>query len=264
MTKKPDTSATVFRALKILNHLKEVPGPQSIKKISEDLDISTTIIHRLLTTLKLEGFVFQDSQSKLYSLGSLFIEYANKIVTEFPFAPIIEPWLIELRNKTKETVGFYIPNGYSRLCVMEYESKEEIRRTVGVGTKHLIHEGATGRAILGFLFIEYANKIVTEFPFAPIIEPWLIELRNKTKETVGFYIPNGYSRLCVMEYESKEEIRRTVGVGTKHLIHEGATGRAILAFQAPKIQEEILKNLPIDESEKLKDKLSEVEKQGYA
>src|SRR5690625_7639265 len=67
-----------------------------------------------------------------------------------------------------------------------------------------------------------------------------------------------------MEYESKEEIRRTVGVGTKHLIHEGATGRAILAFQPPKIQEEILKNLPIDESEKLKDKLSEVEKQGYA
>src|SRR5699024_11768138 len=59
-------------------------------------------------------------------------------------------------------------------------------------------------------------------------------------------------------------IRRTVGVGTKHLIHEGATGRAILAFQPPKIQEEILKNLPIDESEKLKDKLSEVEKQGYA
>src|SRR5699024_4059986 len=62
----------------------------------------------------------------------------------------------------------------------------------------------------------------------------------------------------------KEEIRRTVGVGKKHLIHEGATGRAILAIQAPKIQEEILKNIPIEESEKLKDKLSEVEKQGYA
>src|SRR5699024_4281242 len=158
--------------------------PQSIKKISEDLDISTTIIHRLLYTNNFDGFFFNDSQSKLYSLGSLFIEYANKIVTEFPFAPIIEPWLIELRNKTKETGGFYIPNGYSRLCVMEYESKEEIRRTV-----------------------------------------------------------------CV---------------GTKHLIHEGATGRAILAFQAPKLQEEILQNLPIDESEKLKDNLSEVDKHSYA
>lgn len=59
MTKKPDTSATVFRALKILNHLKEVPGPQSIKKISEDLDISTTIIHRLLTTLSLKVLFFK-------------------------------------------------------------------------------------------------------------------------------------------------------------------------------------------------------------
>src|SRR5690625_7261385 len=95
---------------------------------------------------------------------------------------------------------------------------------------------------LDSIFIEYANKIVTEFPFAPIIEPWLIELRDKTKETVGFYIPNGYSRLCVMEYESKEEIRRSVGVGTKHLLHEGATGRAILAFQSQKVQEEIFRS----------------------
>src|SRR5699024_10596057 len=67
-----------------------------------------------------------------------------------------------------------------------------------------------------------------------------------------------------MVYESKEEIRRNVDVGTDYLKHEGATVRAILDFHSQKIQEEILKNLPIDESEKLKDKLSEVEKQGYA
>src|SRR5699024_2180231 len=79
-----------------------------------------------------------------------------------------------------------------------------------------------------------------------------------------FYIPNGYSRLRVMEFESKEEISRTVGVGTNHLIHEGATGRAILTFHAAKVQEEILENLRIGESEKVKDKLSEVEQQGYA
>src|SRR5690625_7407515 len=67
-----------------------------------------------------------------------------------------------------------------------------------------------------------------------------------------------------MEYESKEEIRRSVGVGTKHLLHEGATGRAILAFQSQKVQEEIFKNLRIEESEILKDKLIEVKKHGYA
>lgn len=150
MSNKSGTSATVLRALKVLNHLKDKPGPQSVKNISEDMDISLTIVHRLLTTLKLEGFVFQDPQSKLYSLGSIFIEYANKIVTELPFASVIEPKLIQLRRDTNETVGFYIRNGHMRICVMEYESEQEIKRSVGIGTKHQIHEGATGRALLAF------------------------------------------------------------------------------------------------------------------
>lgn len=165
MTNKSATSATVFRALKVLDHLKEMTGPQSIKNISDDLDVSPTVIHRLLTTLKIEGFVFQDSQSKLYSLGSIFMEYANKILTELPFAPIIEPSLIQLRNITDETVGFYIPNGHIRLCVMEYESRQEIRRSVGVGTQHPVHTGATGRAILSFLSEKTQDEILKNRPF---------------------------------------------------------------------------------------------------
>ncbi|TRM10518.1 IclR family transcriptional regulator [Lentibacillus cibarius] len=150
MKTKADVSATVLRAIKILNYLKETPGPQSVSYISKALDISPTIVHRLLATLKMEGFVFQDAQSKQYSLGAVFLEYSNKLLTELPFATIVEPWLIRLRNITGETVGFYIPNGHMRLCVMEYESQQEIRRSVGVGTQHPIHAGATGRAMLAF------------------------------------------------------------------------------------------------------------------
>lgn len=150
MKTKADVSATVLRAIKVLNHLKETPGPQSVSYISQDLELSSTIVHRLLTTLKMEGFVFQDAQSKLYSLGPVFLEYANKIVTELPFASVVEPWLVQLRDKTGETAGFYIPNGHTRLCVMEYESQQEIRRSVGIGKQLPIYAGATGRAILSF------------------------------------------------------------------------------------------------------------------
>lgn len=160
MKAKADVSATVLRAIKILNHLKETPGPQSVSYISKDLDLSPTIVHRLLTTLKMEGFVFQDAQSKQYSLGAVFLEYANKLITELPFASIVEPWLINLRNTTGETVGFYIPNGSTRLCVMEYESQQEIRRSVGVGKQHPIYTGATGRAILAFLSEEVQQRML--------------------------------------------------------------------------------------------------------
>lgn len=164
MKTKSEVSSTVLRATKVLRYLKNQPGPQSITNISKDLELSPTIVHRLLTTLKLEGFVFQDAQSKLYSLGSVFLEYANKIVTELPFSTIIEPKLIYLRNITGETVGFYIPSGLKRICAIEYESNQEIRRSVGIGTQHPIHVGATGRAILAFQTEQFINNVFNSIP----------------------------------------------------------------------------------------------------
>ncbi|WP_412760478.1 hypothetical protein [Peribacillus frigoritolerans] len=41
--------------------------------MSESLNISPPITHRLLTTLKMDGLVFQDADSKKYSLGTVFI-----------------------------------------------------------------------------------------------------------------------------------------------------------------------------------------------
>ncbi|MEW5548414.1 helix-turn-helix domain-containing protein [Peribacillus frigoritolerans] len=55
-----------------------------MKNISESLNISPPITHRLLTTLKMDGLVFQDADSKKYSLGTVFIDYANKIITDVP------------------------------------------------------------------------------------------------------------------------------------------------------------------------------------
>ncbi|WP_298788955.1 IclR family transcriptional regulator [uncultured Marinococcus sp.] len=208
MKAKMDTSATVLRALKLLNHLKENPGPQSIRYISEELEMSSTIVHRLLTTLKTEGFVFQDPQSKLYSLGVVFLDYANKVVTEFPFSSIIEPWLMKLRNITNETVGFYVPNGQTRLCVLEYESQQEIRRSVGVGKQLPIYAGATGRAILAFQPEERQKQMMKDLPFEE--QQILIEKIHDTQKkgyavSVG-EISSNVSALSVPVYDNQKHI----------------------------------------------------------
>lgn len=160
MKTKPEVSTTVIRAIKVLNYLNEASGPQGVSDISKALELSSTIVHRLLNTLKVEGMVFQDPRSKLYSLGSVFLDYANKILTEMPIAPVIEPWLMKLREMTGETVGFYVPNGQVRICALEYESKQEIRRSVGIGKRLPLHVGASGRAILAFQSKEIQERIL--------------------------------------------------------------------------------------------------------
>ncbi len=160
MKKTPEVSATVVRAIKVVNYLNEVPSPQGVSEISKALGLSSTIVHRLLATLKSEGMVFQDPRTKLYTLGPIFLDYANKIITEVPIAPVIEPWLIKLRDVTGETTGFYVPNGQVRVCVLEYESQQEIRRSVGVGKRLPLQAGASGRAILSFQSEDLQERIL--------------------------------------------------------------------------------------------------------
>ena len=163
-TKTPEVSSTVVRAISVINYLNDISGPQGVSDISNGLGLSTTIVHRLLTTLKIEGLVFQDPRSKLYSLGTVFLDYANKILTEMPIAPVVEPWLMSLRNDTGETVGFYMPTGQMRICVLEYESQQEIRRSVGIGKRLPIHVGASGRAILAFQSQELQDRLLATLP----------------------------------------------------------------------------------------------------
>ncbi|MCP1096119.1 IclR family transcriptional regulator [Peribacillus castrilensis] len=144
-------SSTVQRAIKIINYLNETTGPQGIKNISESLNISPPITHRLLTTLKMDGLVFQDADSKKYSLGTVFIDYANKIITDVPFVSIIDPQLIKLRDETQETVGFYMLTNMVRMCVIEHVSNQEISRRAGVGNRIPLQLGSSGRVILAFL-----------------------------------------------------------------------------------------------------------------
>ncbi len=161
MATRTEYSTTVIRAIHILNLLSEEQGPQSISDISEKLGYSNTVVHRLLQTLRSEGLIFQDPKSKLYSLGSAFLTYSNKILADMPIAPVLDPWLLKLRDETKETVGFYVPTGQYRVCTIEYESQEEIRRSVGVGKRLPLYMGASGRAILAFLGKEHQDKVLS-------------------------------------------------------------------------------------------------------
>jgi len=206
--KTPEVSATVVRAISIINYLNDVSGPKGVSEIGNGLGLSTTIVHRLLTTLKLEGMVFQDPRSKLYSLGTVFLDYANKVITEMPIAPVVEPWLMSLRNETEETVGFYMPTGQMRICVLEYESQQEIRRSVGIGKRLPIHVGASGRAILAFQLPELQKRLLSTLPAdeRSHIEKLLKETRNQGYATNEEEITSNVAALSAPVFDPQHRV----------------------------------------------------------
>ncbi|WP_237262332.1 IclR family transcriptional regulator [Sporosarcina ureae] len=208
MTKTQEVSSTVVKAISVINYLNDVSGPQGVSDISKGLGLSTTIVHRLLTTLKLEGMVFQDPRSKLYTLGTIFLDYANKIMTEMPIAPVVEPWLMSLRNDTGETVGFYMPTGQMRICVLEYESQQEIRRSVGIGKRLPLYLGASGKAILAFQSPEQQERVLGTLSVEERSElkGTLQEIRNQGYATNEEEISSNVAALSVPVFDKQHSV----------------------------------------------------------
>ncbi|MFE4707884.1 IclR family transcriptional regulator [Peribacillus simplex] len=205
-------SSTVQRAIKIINYLNETPGPQGIKDISENLNISPPITHRMLTTLKMEGMVFQDLVSKKYSLGTVFIDYANKIITDLPFISLIDSQLIKLRDETQETVGLYMLTSMIRTCVIEHVSNQEISRKAGVGNRIPLHLGSSGRVILAFLKEDLQAQVLNILPE---------EERNILRQKLGTIVNTGYSI-------NEEELTKNVAALSAPVF--GAKGKVIGAI----------------------------------
>lgn len=157
-------SSTLGHAIDILDHLSLTGGFVPLGRLAAAVGLAPSVTHRLLVTLKARGLVLQDPRSRQYALGPMFLVYANRVITTAPFGAAIEPLLRGLRDLTGETATLHLPRGSVRLCVLEAESRQEIRRSVGVGRQVPLYAGASGRAILAFMPEEDQRQILASLP----------------------------------------------------------------------------------------------------
>lgn len=177
---KSELSTTLLKAIQILDYLSTSDSPQGLGEVARSTGLNSTVCHRLLATLKSKGLVIQDPTTRGYALGWHLLKYADHVLATVPIAKIIDPWLEKLRDLTKETTTLHIPSGDVRVCVLECESKEDLRRSVGVGRRVPLHRGASGRAIMAFLPKDEQNLLISELPPEQVDQ--LLPLLQKTKE----------------------------------------------------------------------------------
>jgi DNA-binding IclR family transcriptional regulator len=173
-------SLTVLNAIDVIEVLASADTPVPLAAIVAKVGLSTTATHRLLASLRSRGLAIQDPVSKRYSLGWKMVTYGNRVLSSLPFSGIVMPWLEQLRDLTGETATLHVPDGDHRVCVLECESKSDIRRSVGVGRRVPIHKGASGRAILAFLPDQEQAKILSGLsaPESHAVEPLLAATRD--------------------------------------------------------------------------------------
>lgn len=115
-----------------------------------------------------------------------------------------------------------------------------------VAESYLHH--VNGRYRLGARTFRLSANILAIRRFRNLLEPYLAELAEDSRETVYFAVLDKESRVatCVEVVDSPQAIRYAVPIGTTLPLYLTAAGNVLLAFEDPTWQEEYLRTAKLE------------------
>ena len=178
------------RAMNIANILIEAENGLSITNLSKKCELPLSTLHRLLQAMIKQGMVQQDEQTKLYSTGTIWLEYGLKVYDTMDYISKLRPELERLMHETDESVYLSKPVGNEALVIERIDSqKNSIRIYDQLGVRIPMHIGAANKAMLAEMPTIQTHKILQQY--LPIEEILDMEKTLKKIKKSGFAISHG-------------------------------------------------------------------------
>lgn len=147
----PEGTQAVIRAVGLLKSFSRERPERTLAELADDLGLSKTTAHRLLTALESEGLVARNPATKSYRLGPAVLVLGSLALISNDLRAVVEPELRGLAERTGETATLEVPLEGSMLIVAEVMGSHLVTVTAELGTRWPIHATSTGKAFLAAL-----------------------------------------------------------------------------------------------------------------
>ncbi len=146
------------KALKLLEYVANHEEGISIAELNKKFAFGKSTIHRLLSTLKNNGYIRQNKDSHYiisYKLFDLTFRFEKKSL----LLSLGKKYLKEIVNSTNETANLAILEGKDIFYVAKEESFQPLRATYPEGGKAPAHCTSLGKSILSGLEDQEIKKL---------------------------------------------------------------------------------------------------------
>lgn len=117
-------------------------------ELARSLSLNRTVVHRLLTTLHVRGFVTR--QQGGYVPGAILVRMAERVQPELRAAA--SGVMAALAADVGETVVMHIADGDDAMVLEQNVATSHVLRVEHqIGSRHPLEKGASGRALLAYL-----------------------------------------------------------------------------------------------------------------
>lgn len=185
----------LIKAKDILDFLLATTDPPTLSDISRGLHASKPTILKILGTLESLGFVWRDTTTKQYFLGTQFVPYAQKAIATFNIVRVARPYLEDLRDKTQETINLGIVRDNKMILVEKLESPTSIKLQSTIGGSMNMYSSAMGKAVLATYDAKELQAYFKSHKLTPMIPhtittPTKLQQDLKTIQELGVAIDN--------------------------------------------------------------------------
>lgn len=171
----------VERALAILNAFSADQPFMGVAQIQKKTGLSRATVYRLLTTLSAARLVRSEGDPQRFTLDHGVMKFASVWLSTLDAVELARPILRELRETLGETTALFLLRENSRICAVEYKSREAISYSRGLGHAGDITQGATGKAILAAMQDDQVTNVLDTLGCHGLARSKLLEAVGETR-----------------------------------------------------------------------------------
>lgn len=157
------SAATVERAADVLLlFASSQKAKLGVTEIANELGISKTAVHRILSSLKNKGIVELDPISHRYGLGPVITSLGLTYLNRLDVRKATGRELANLSRVTNETATLSVRTGFSRVYVDQVTPDREVLMMVQIGIPYPLNAGASSKAFLAFMPLEEVESFLSQ------------------------------------------------------------------------------------------------------
>jgi len=182
--------SSVKNSCRLLKLFLDSPKEMGVSEIARRINMSKGSTHKLLATLESEGFIRQNPENKLYSLGYTLLELGNQVLKNHDLAEFAKPYLKRLSEATKEFITLCVMDGGEAIYVSKVESQYPIRFIVETHRRFPLYATSGARAILAYQSPEFIDDILSKG--IKTYTPYSLSTPEQIKERLADIRARGY------------------------------------------------------------------------
>jgi IclR family KDG regulon transcriptional repressor len=185
--------SSVRNAARVLKAFTSSHRLFGVSELARCLGLSTSTVHRLLTTLETEHLIEQDEATGKYRLGLAVYDLTAAVAPGYDLSDGLLPPMTVLRNRTGETVQVAVLDGRQVVYIERLDSPHTLRTFIEVGRRNWAHCTSTGKVLLAHLPGLELDRLLDGWEL-PAITPRTITDPAKLKKELAEIKDLGYGQ----------------------------------------------------------------------